>query len=202
MLINLNEKKSMYINYFIFRIYKPLNLSYMKKLFTFLFLSTIIIGCQPPPDNSAAETFEKNSETVMAYINGFEKESVDYEAIYSKDLVVMRGTSFGSNDSTFLTQLILNDRKGWAKFDFEMMTRPVVLLPGVNADTKKLDGSVRYYGTWKVTLPATDSTEARSGVIKLYETFDFNEEGKIIYQGFYGDGSGLFMYLNGVTDAL
>jgi hypothetical protein len=172
----------------------------MKQFFTLLTLSLILISCQPPVDNSGYEAFERNSKSVMAYIDGFENESIDYDAIYSKDLVVMRGTSFGSNDSTGLTELMINDRKGWAKFDFELLTRPVVLLPGVNVDTKKVDGSVRYYGTWKVTLPATDSTEAKSGVIKLYESFDFDEDGKIVYQQYYGDGSGLFIYLNGVGD--
>ena len=172
----------------------------MKQFFTLLFITLIFISCQPPEDNSALEAFEKNSKTVMAYIDGFQNESIDYDAIYSKDLVVMRGTSFGSNDSTGLPELKMNDRKGWAKFDFEMITRPVVLLPGVNSETKKLDGSVRYYGTWRVTLPATDSTEAKSGVIKLYESFDFDENGKIVYQQYYGDGSGLFMYLNGISD--
>ena len=168
----------------------------MKKLYTMVILSIFMVGCQPPPDNSANEAFERNSKTVMAYINGFENENIDYETIYSKKLVVMRVTSFVSNDSTGLPEMMVNDRKGWAKFDFEMMTRPVDLLPGVDIKTKKLDGSVRYYGTWRVTLPATDSTDAKTGVIKLYESFDFDEEGKIIYQQYYGDGSGLFMYLN------
>ena len=55
---------------------------------------------------------------------------------------------------------------------------------------------MRYYGAWEVTLPATDSTEAKSGIIKLYNSFDFDENGKIIYQQGYGDYSGLMMYLN------
>jgi hypothetical protein len=168
----------------------------MKKIYTFTFLSIFIMSCQAPVDNSGMEIFEKNSKTVMRYINGFESENIDYETIYSKQLVVMRGTSFGSNDSTGLPEMMVNDRKGWAKFDFELITRPVVLLPGVDADTKKIDGSVRYYGTWKVTLPATDSTDSKTGVIKLYESFDFDDDGKIVYQQYYGDGSGLFMYLN------
>ena len=168
----------------------------MKKFYTLAFLSIFMFSCQPPPDNSAKEAFERNSKTVMAYINGFESENIDYEAIYSKKLAVMRGTSFGSNDSTGLPEMMINDRKGWAKFDFEMVSRPVVLLPGVNIDTKEMDGSVRYYGTWKVTLPATDSTDGKTGVIKLYESFDFDEDGKIVLQQYYGDGSGLFMYLN------
>lgn len=169
----------------------------MKKFYTFLLLSVFLVACQPK-DDPAKKKFEKNSETVMAYINGFQSENIDYANIYSKQLVVMRGTSFGSNDSTGLPQLMSNDKKGWAKFDFKLLTDPIVLLPGVDVDTKQLDGSVRYYGTWQVTLPATDTTEERSGVIKLYESFDFDKDGKIILQQYYGDGSGLFLYLNNI----
>jgi hypothetical protein len=59
---------------------------------------------------------------------------------------------------------------------------------------------VRYYGDWQITIPATDSTEARSGVIKYYESFDFDDDGKIIYQQGYGDYGGLFGYLHGGGD--
>jgi hypothetical protein len=170
----------------------------MKKFYTLLILSSFLIACQPV-DDAAKKTFEKNAKTVQAYIDGFEAESLDYETIYSKHLVVMRGTSFGSNDSTGLPELMMNDRKGWAKFDFELLNKPAVLLPGVDSDTKELDGSVRYYGTWKVSLAATDTTEERHGVIKLYESFDFDADGKIIYQQYYGDGSGLFLYLNNIS---
>lgn len=169
----------------------------MKVLYTFLFLSILLTSCQSKPDKFTNEAFEKNSKVVMAYLEGFQNESIDYEAIYSKKLAVMRGTSFGAIDSTGLTDFIINDRKGWAKFDFELLT-PVNLLPDVDPVTKLPDGSVRYYGTWRVTLPATDSTEMRTGVIKLYESFNFDDEGKIVYQQFYGDGSGLFLYLNGL----
>ncbi|HCV50381.1 MAG TPA: hypothetical protein DGP89_03470, partial [Saprospirales bacterium] len=60
-------------------------------------------------------------------------------------------------------------------------------LPGVNSVTKKVDGSVRYYGIWRTTKEATDSTEAIQSDLRLYESFDFDESGKIIYQQFYGD---------------
>ena len=83
-----------------------------------------------------------------------------------------------------------------AKYDLEIVSGTLVLLPGVNVDTKLADGSVRYYADWKGTLPATDSTEAKSGAVKWYESFDFDEEGKIIFQQSYGDARGLILYLN------
>jgi hypothetical protein len=167
----------------------------MKLNYAYLCLSIFIVGCQAKPDNSANEAFEKNSKTVLSYLDGMQNEGLDYDAFFSNDFV-LRGTSFGAKDSFNLEQVKENDAEGWAKYDFEIITDPLVLLPGVSVETKKADGSVRYYASWKVTLSATDSTEAKSGVIKLYESFDFDNAGKIIYQQYYGDITGLFNSLN------
>ena len=70
-----------------------------------------------------------------------------------------------------------------------------VFLPGVNSDTKIADGSVRYYSTWEISTKKTDSTEAKSGILKMYESYDFDADGKILYQQGYGDFTGLMMYL-------
>jgi hypothetical protein len=167
----------------------------MKFIHSILCLSILFIGCQPKPDNSVNETFEKNSKTVLSYLEGFQNESLDYSVFYSKDFVWL-GTDFESKDSLNLEELMANDKAIWKMYDFELLTSPVNLLPGVDVDTKLPDGSVRFYGEWKVTLPKTDSTEEKSGVMKLYESFGFDEEGKILYQGYYGDVSALFMFLN------
>lgn len=158
-----------------------------------IILSVFLTGCQPPADNGVNEAFEKNSKAVLKYIDGFQNENLDY-SIYAKKLRVVRGTSFNSKDSTTLAEFMANDRMGWAKYDFKLIT-PINLLPGVDAETKKADGSVRYYGTWEVTLQETDTTEAKSATIRLYESFDFDKEGKIVYQAYYGDGTGLFKHL-------
>ncbi|RLD24147.1 MAG: hypothetical protein DRI70_08560 [Bacteroidetes bacterium] len=73
-------------------------------------------------------------------------------------------------------------------------------MPGVDSETKKADGSVRHYLDWEVTLSATDSTEARSGMIHYYEYCVFNDEGKITNQGGYGDFGGLMERLHGDDD--
>ena len=171
------------------------NKGIMKLNYAYLCLSIFIISCQPVPDNSANEAFEKNSKTVLSYLEGMQNESIDYETFLSNDYV-LRGTSFGAKDSFNIEEVKENDAKGWAIYDFEIITDPLVLLPGVNVETKKTDGSVRYYATWKVTLSATDSTEEKSGEIKLYESFDFDRDGKIVYQQYYGDITGLFKNLH------
>ena len=170
----------------------------MKLLYSFLGLAILIVACQPKADNSAKEKFEKNSQTVMANLKGFEGENIDYSN-YADNFIFM-DTGFGSKDSLSLDDMKNMDKAMWANYDFKILTDPLVLLPGVNPETKMADGSVRYYADWQVTLPATDSTEARSGVIQFYEYFVFDENGKITQQGGYGDFGGLFGYLHGDDD--
>lgn len=167
----------------------------MKSIYSILFLSLLFVGCQPKPDNSANKAFEKNSKTVIANLEGFQNEKLDY-SMYAKDFAMLE-TAFGTpKDSLSLDEMMANDKQMWATYDFKLLTSPPVLLPGVNPNTKLADGSVRHYSSWEVTLPATDTTKVKSGVIKLYESFDFDEEGKITFQQVYGDFGGLMMYLH------
>lgn len=168
----------------------------MRFIYAILCVSFLFVGCQPKVDNSANEAFEKNSKTVLTLLEGFQKESIDYAAFYSDSLVVQT-TGYGdTRDALNLEQVKEGNKEMWAKYDFKLLTDPVVLLPGVNADTKMSDGSVRYYGAWEVTVPATDSTEAKSGVIRLYASYDFDADSKINNQQSYGDFTGLMNHLN------
>jgi hypothetical protein len=165
----------------------------MKIIGLTLCASVVLIGCQPPVDNSADEAFERNSKVVLAELEGWANEELDYDALYAENAFA-RPTAFGSSDSLGLEEMKASNQRMWDRFDFELMN-DIVLLPGVNPRTKKTDGSVRYYNKWKVTLPATDSTEARSGEIKFYGSYDFNAEGKIVYQQGFGDFGGLWKHL-------
>ncbi|MEP2023858.1 MAG: hypothetical protein ABJH98_13550 [Reichenbachiella sp.] len=153
----------------------------------------VLSACQPPQDNAANEAFDTNSKVVMAYIEGYKSENLDYDAWYADD-VIIRGTSFGDKDSLSLDDIKAMDKMFLGAFDLQLLTDPV-LLPGVSVDTKKVDGSVRYYGDWKMIKSATDSTEEKSVIVKVYESFDFNNEGKIIFQQSYGDMTAAFDYL-------
>ncbi len=168
----------------------------MKKLWAIALLSVLLLSCQAESqeEKAAKEAFEANSKTVLANLKGWQNENLDY-SMYAPDFVML-STEFGAEkDSVNLEEMKAYDKEMWNTFDFRLVTDPPTLLPGVNTDTRKMDGSVRHYSEWEVTLPATDTTEARSGRIKLYESFDFNPEGKIIYQQAYGDFSGIMMYL-------
>ena len=167
----------------------------MRTLFYYLCFALLLLGCKTEVDNSANEAFEANSKTVLANLEGFQNENLDY-SVYAKEFSMLE-TSFGAEkESITLDEMIASDKQMWETLDFKMLTDPPVLLPGVNADTRMPDGSVRHYSVWEVTMPATDSTEAKSGIINLYESFDFDADGKISAQQVYGDFTGLMMHLS------
>ena len=168
----------------------------MKLLMYPLFLAILIMGCAPEEkDNSADMAFQKNSETVLANLQAWQNENLDY-TMYANDFAMLETTFGAEKDSISLEEMKSADRQLWNTYDFKLLTSPPNLLPGVDQDSKAPDGSVRHYSDWEVTLPATDSTEAKSGVIRLYESFDFDDEGKIRYQQVYGDFTGLMSYLH------
>ena len=171
----------------------------MKIMYSMLCLALLIVGCKAELDNSAVanELFAKNCETALKSITDWESEMPDY-SIYG-DSAVAYNTYFGAENAVTMIQSEeskARDEDFLANYDFKLVTSPPIFLPGVNADTKLPDGSVRYYGAWEVTKAATDSTEAKSGTIRIYESFDFDENGKIAIQQGYGDYSGLMMFLN------
>ncbi len=161
----------------------------MKSLITIISIGLFMVGCQPPVDNSAQETFEKNSAAVLEYLQAWEMESLDYDKYFAENAWV-RPTSVGSADSMSRADMIANDKKNWESLDFAIPS-DIVFLPGVNTATKQMDGSVRYYGIWTMTVPATDSTEAVSVEIDVYESYDFDENGKIVLLQSYADWGGL-----------
>ena len=85
----------------------------------------------------------------------------------------------------------------FATYDFKIVNGPVSFLPGVDVDTKKIDGSVRHYSELQITRVATDSTEEKTGNLRMYQAFVFNEDGKITLDLTYGDFGGLMNYLHG-----
>ncbi|NNC34524.1 MAG: hypothetical protein HKO09_06585 [Croceitalea sp.] len=166
----------------------------MRTTFMMMCIGLLALSCKNEANAEAIEAFEKNSQTVLANLEGWQNENMDY-SMYADDFAMME-TAFGAEkDSMNLEEMKVADKMMWETYDFEMLEDPV-LLPGVNQDTKMADGSVRHYSQWRIIKPATDSTEAKSGLIRLYESFDFDENGKIRYQQVYGDFTGIMTYLN------
>ena len=174
----------------------------MKLIYSLLCAFAVIFmscGTEAPleegDDNKTSEIFETNSTTVAAYLKDWQNENVDYEKYFASDFESWP-TAYGDTDTTNLEQNIEWDQYNWERYDFEIADE-LNLLPGVNVDTKQMDGSVRYYANWKITKSATDSTEERSAYIKMYQAYVFNEEGKISMNLTYGDFSGMMQDLNG-----
>jgi len=166
----------------------------MKTILSIFGLSLLLVGCQMQTDNFAMDLFEKNSQTVLSELDAFQNERFD-KSIYAKDFTFLN-TSFGEKDSIGIDVLEQQNEEMWKMYDFKLLTDPLVLLPGVDSETKLLDGSVRYYAEWEITRTETDSTEAKRATLLLYESFDFDDKGKIQIQQYYGDVAALFMYLN------
>ena len=154
----------------------------MKKIFYSILLSVFIFSCnsQTESDHTINLSFEKNSETMQALLESYANEDVDYSRF--ADDVVFRGTLLGAPDSLKLDQIKAIHKDFFAKYDVKHMA-PFNFLQGVNPETGEADGSVRFYYDMQVT----NSSNGKSVVIPIYESFDFDDEGKAIFVQWYCD---------------
>ena len=154
----------------------------MKKIFYSILLSVFILSCnsQTESDDTVNLSFEKNSETMQALLESYANEDVDYS--HFADDVVFRGTLLGAPDSLKLDQIKAIHKDFFAKYDVKHMA-PFNFLQGVNPETGEAGGSVRFYYDMQVT----NSSNGKSVVIPIYESFDFDDEGKAIFVQWYCD---------------
>ena len=127
------------------------------------------------------QRFLDNCETVQAYLDDFVDESVDYTK-YFNDTCKIRNTSFNSDGSMTVDDRISRHKKLWPKYDFAI-SDSINFLPGVNPETKEMDGSVRFYFDWTVN----NTENGKSITLPLYMSFDFDNDGKINFYQFFGD---------------
>ena len=170
----------------------------MKHPLTFSFAAiaaaaALFFSCNPPATDATA-TFEANSATIAQVFADFEAESDEFFTHFNAD-AIWRGTGLNAPDSVTLEQVTAKYKAAWAKYDYELIS-PTNFLPGVNPQTKAVDGSVRGYFEWNISKAATDSTEAKSVRVKVYESFDFNPEGEIMYTQVYGNLMAGYAYLD------
>jgi len=152
----------------------------------------VLFSCSRSASDASA-TFETNSATIAEVFADFEAESDDFFTHFNAD-AIWRGTGLNAPDSVSLEEVTAKYKTAWAKYDYELIS-PTDFLPGVNPQTKAVDGSVRGYFEWNISKAATDSTAARSVRVKVYESFDFNPEGEIIYTQVYGNLIAGYAYL-------
>ena len=150
----------------------------MKNFIYVTFLSIVAFSCNPNQD--AMKNFEENTKTMDILFESFANESVDYSKF--ADDVVFKGTLVGAKDSLSLDEIKAIHKELFAKYDFKYMA-PMKYLTGVNAETGVTDGSVRMYYAMEVT----NTDNAKSVIVPIYESFDFNDEGKAFFVQWYCD---------------
>ena len=165
----------------------------MKKTIYFLSIILFVASCSSDvsiveKDENIYKIFKENCETVIAYETAFCEESIDYEFFYSENAII-KGTMLGDKDSMYVADRMIAHQELWQKYDFSMS--PLNPLPGVNHETKKMDGSVRMY--FDITITLTEN--GNSVTMPMYNSFDFDDEGKIIYLQYYGDFTSAFLSL-------
>ena len=159
----------------------------MKKLLYIPVLAIMICSCNnqaETKDSAVNKSFEKNSQTMQALFESYANESIDYSRF--SENAVFKGTLLGSKDSLSLAEVKEIHKGFFAKYDVKHLGE-FNYLQGVNPETGNADGSVRMYYDMKVTRTATDSTEEKSVIIPIYESFDFDEGGKALYVQWYCD---------------
>ena len=125
---------------------------------------------------------------MQALSESYANENVDYSRF--SDEAVFKGTLLGAPDTLRLDQIKAIHKDFFAKYDVKHMA-PFNFLQGVNPETGESDGSVRFYYDMQVT----NSSNGKSVVIPIYESFDFDDEGKILYLQYYGDFTAAFISL-------
>ena len=170
------------------------------KHFLFLLVPAFLLSaCTPSSggvESKADVLFEQNCKTARALIRDFDAEDIPAIRAHFSDSARWRATTFGMTEPAMLEDKIQGWQKAFAKYDFNLVTEDLQLLPGVNAKTGLPDGSVRVYFDWEAVIPATDSTERKAAVIAYYESWDFDADGKIWLTQIYGDETAAMQTLN------
>ena len=151
----------------------------MKKFIYTVILRVFVLSCSNDT-NKVDNSFEENSKTMQLLLDSYANESVDYS--HFSENVVFKGTLLGAPDSLRLDQIKVMHKDFFEKYDVKHMA-PFNFLQGVNPETGNADGSVRFYYDMQVT----NSSNGKSVVIPIYESFDFDEKGKAIYVQWYCD---------------
>ena len=154
----------------------------MKKIF--IMLVFLLASCSSPQQNP---DFEKNVELAKNYFTTFVTEDFDATAALLSDDVEWQGCFYGT--TLMSKEQAMEYSKGWHDAMENITYTAENYLPGVDPETGLLNGSVRTYGTWT----GTNTASGKDFEISMYHYFTFNDDGKIINAGDYGDATGLIM---------
>ena len=162
----------------------------MKKIHLFLLaVAGLFASCsQPCPECPTPDytTFEANKATVERLFSGFENKTPD-GSILAEDFREV-GTGMDEPDRN-KAETLANWNQMMNMMDMEL--KQAIYLPGIDTTSFSLDGSVRYYGTWEMTIGEA------SKALMAYGSMDFNENGEITSVQHYADFTATVMSLMG-----
>ena len=156
----------------------------MKNVLLALAVASGLAACSSSNPNSL--TFVRNAETVERVFRAFEAE--DGEAFWEEfaATAVWRGTRVNAPTTLTREKMTAVYDALWEEFDYEIVG-DLHFLPGVNPETQLPNGSVNGMFLWEVSRMAPDSSERRSVQLWIYESFDFNDEGQIVFTQVFSD---------------
>ena len=159
----------------------------MKNLLKLTLISTLLIvaSCNAPVNSNP--DFETNVELAKSFMIAHGADDIATQTDLLHDDLLWQPPMYGS-EQYGKTEHIEAMKMYQSMFDDILYTADN-WLPGVNAETGELDGSVRTYGHWSGTHSI--SGKSFKGLWYHYLTFDAN--GKIIEGGDFGDATGLVM---------
>jgi ketosteroid isomerase-like protein len=154
----------------------------MKKLLLLMSLG-LFLSCS----NVQHSDYERNLEITKEWFDTFGNEDLEATMSYFADEIEYQSAFYGGPlmNKAETTEYY----KGWHDAMEGITYEAQNYLPGVDPDTGLLNGSVRTYGHWSGTK--SDSGKTFKGLWYHYLTFD--ENGKIINGGDFGDATGLIM---------
>jgi len=154
----------------------------MKKIILFITLS-VFISCS----NVQHPDYAKNLETTKQWFANFGEEDLDATMDFFADEVEYQSAFY---QGPIMTKEETREYfQGWHDAMEDITWESDNYLPGADPETGIPNGSVRTYGYWSGTNTASGKTF--KGL--WYHYLTFNEEGKIINGGDFGDATGLIM---------
>lgn len=167
----------------------------MKNSYVLMLVATAAVasnlGCSSTDPDSLA--FVRNAQSVETVFRAFEAE--DAEAFWGgfAETAMWRGT--GINAPTTLSREKMRSVYDtfWAEFDYKLM-EPPHFLPGVDPETQRPNGSVNGMFLWEVSKTAEDGSR-KSVQLWIYESFDFNDDGDIVFTQVFSDVASAYRIL-------
>ena len=128
--------------------------------------------------------YEKNLATVKGIVAAFEKKDMNTIKSWIADTAKWQSPAYGDTVNTKAHWMESLD--GYLANWKDLHLVNARYLPGVDATSLELDGSVRYYGRWDGMHNSGKPTK-----VNFYATYNFNKDNKVIFGGEYFDLGGM-----------